>query len=171
MHLLIDRSSRHQSDKIDITICNFWKKAKSVFLALASAWTCQCQQHGANLLLQHRITSKAEFDITLTGFISSIYECHRVRISEGKDNVLNESISLLDSVPSRQPNHKQRRPTKSALRIKSAIKTLIGSSKSVDPFETRGSLYVYILTNFPELKRQLHLCTRKRNPLSLHTIK
>ncbi|UKZ93562.1 uncharacterized protein TrAFT101_008473 [Trichoderma asperellum] len=130
MHLLIDRSSRHQSGKIDITICNFWKNAKSVFLALASAWTCQCQQHGAHLLLQHRITSKAEFDITLTGFISSVYECHRVRISEGKDNVLNESIGLLDSVPSRQPNHKQRRPTKSALRIKSAIKTLIGSSKT-----------------------------------------
>ncbi|KAK6453111.1 hypothetical protein FP744_10009363 [Trichoderma asperellum] len=134
MRLLNSRGSKHQSDNIDITICNFWKKAKSVFQALASAWTCQCQQHGANLLLQHRITSKAEFDITLTGFILSGYEYHKVRISEGKDNVLNESISLLDSVPSRHPNHKQSRPTKSALRTKSAIKAPTESSKSVDPF-------------------------------------
>ncbi|KAL6897698.1 hypothetical protein GGI43DRAFT_424042 [Trichoderma evansii] len=93
VHLLNSRNSKLESGNIDVVVCNFWKKAKSVFQALASVWACQCQQHGANLLLQHRLTSKADFNITLTGFISAECEFHRVWISEGEDKLLKDRHS------------------------------------------------------------------------------
>ncbi|KAM0258709.1 hypothetical protein ACHAQJ_003718 [Trichoderma viride] len=93
--------------------------------ALASAWICRCQQHGAKLLLQHRTSGKVEFEITLTGFMSSGFETHKVRIAEGDDMVtagLKESITLLEDIPPRQSNHKQSYQIKSALRTKSSTK-------------------------------------------------
>ncbi|KAK4075363.1 uncharacterized protein Triagg1_4484 [Trichoderma aggressivum f. europaeum] len=65
------RKSTQQSQTNDLAMCGFWKKAKSAYQALASAWTCQCQQHDAKLLLQHRVAGKAEFDITLNGRIAA----------------------------------------------------------------------------------------------------
>ncbi|UKZ70692.1 uncharacterized protein TrAtP1_011664 [Trichoderma atroviride] len=103
-----DRKSKGQLDSIDLGVCNIWRQAKSVFQALASAWTCQCQQHGAKLLLQHRTTPKAEFEITLSGFTTSEYEIRKIRILEAEDIALKQSTSTLDSVPIplHQPSHR-----------------------------------------------------------------
>lgn len=113
------RKSRQQSENIDMAICGFWKKARSVFQALASAWICQCQQHGAKLLLQHRTAGKVEFDLILTGFIPSRWGVHRIRVSEGDDMIaarLKESVTTLENIPNRHPSHRQSYPTRSALR-------------------------------------------------------
>jgi hypothetical protein len=78
--LLGVRSSQLQISNTDAVICTFWKNAKNVFQALASALTCQCQQHGAKLLLQHRTTEKVEFEISLMGFKPTQDEAHRVKM-------------------------------------------------------------------------------------------
>ncbi|KAL6879175.1 hypothetical protein J3F83DRAFT_725360 [Trichoderma novae-zelandiae] len=123
IHLINDRRSRKRSENIDMAICGFWKKAKSVFQALANAWVCQCQQHGARLLLQHRTEGKAEFDISLTGFSPPRLDLHKIRVSEGGDMAMansKESVTLIESRPSRQPSHKQSHAIKPALKTKSS---------------------------------------------------
>ncbi|KAL6876104.1 hypothetical protein HDV57DRAFT_152424 [Trichoderma longibrachiatum] len=132
-----NRQSRQRLENVDIAICGFWKKAKSVFQALANAWTCQCQQHGARLLLQHRTEWNTEFEVMLTGFSPPRLGFHKIRVSEGGDMVaakLKESVTLIESMPPRQPSHKQNRPLRSALkpnRGKQASQHLYRSSPSV----------------------------------------
>ncbi|KAH0497862.1 hypothetical protein TgHK011_005144 [Trichoderma gracile] len=123
VRLMSDRRSRKRLENLDMSLCGFWKKAKSVFQALANAWICQCQQHGARLLLQHRTKGAAEFEILLTGFSPPRLGFHRIRVSEGGDMVaaaLKENVTLIESMPPRQPSHKQSHPTKSALRTKNS---------------------------------------------------
>ncbi|KAL7914922.1 hypothetical protein GGI35DRAFT_435596 [Trichoderma velutinum] len=132
------RKSNQQSKIIDIAMCSFWEKAKSAYQALASAWTCQCQQHGATLLLQHRVASKAEFDITLKGLIASNWLVQKIRVSE-VDNTetarLNESIAPPENVPIHQSTHKQSYPNVSALQMKgnaeASVKVQSSGSSSV----------------------------------------
>ncbi|KAL7823711.1 hypothetical protein V8C26DRAFT_433671 [Trichoderma gracile] len=102
IRLMSDRRSKKRSEGIEMAICGFWRKAKSVFQALANAWICRCQQHGARLLLQHRTQGKAEFEILLVGFSPPRLGFHRIRVSEGEDMVaaaLKESVTLIESMP------------------------------------------------------------------------
>ncbi|KAL7917643.1 hypothetical protein ACQKWADRAFT_324459 [Trichoderma austrokoningii] len=102
-----DRKPESQFDSLDPEICNVWRQAKNVFQALTSAWTCQCQQHGAKLLLQHRTTGKSGYEITFSGFLASEFESHKVKILEAEDTALKQSVSALDSVPIDQPSHRR----------------------------------------------------------------
>ncbi|QYS94594.1 hypothetical protein H0G86_001923 [Trichoderma simmonsii] len=111
LRIATNRKSKQQTKAVDTAMCSFWKKAKSAYQALTSAWTCQCQQHGAKLLLQHRITGKAEFDITLKGFIASNWLVQNIRVSE-------ESITPLKKVPIHQPSRAQSYQNGSALQMK-----------------------------------------------------
>lgn len=50
-------------------LSQFWRHASTLYTLLARAWCCECEtSHHANLLLQHRTTSAAEFKIL---FLSS----------------------------------------------------------------------------------------------------
>lgn len=139
------RKSKQQSNTIDTEICGFWKKAKNVFSALSSAWICQCQQHGAKLLLQHRTTGKAEFNMILTGFMPYDRESRKVRVSEGDDMVaarLKENIMLLESAPIHQPRHKRQKqshPNISALRMDNA-----GTSTKLQKFVPRPKHLLFL---------------------------
>jgi hypothetical protein len=113
-----DRKSNCHLDSVDSGICNIWRQAKNVFQALASAWTCQCQQHGAKLLLQHRTTGKAEFEIMFSGFVTSEFESLQVKILEAEDTALKQSISALDSVHLHQPSHRRSHRLQSRLRTR-----------------------------------------------------
>ncbi|PTB69395.1 hypothetical protein BBK36DRAFT_1165668 [Trichoderma citrinoviride] len=79
------RETKKRPDKIDTTLCHFWERAKSVFHAMANAWACQCQQHGAKLLLRHRTTKDTHFDILLTGFAPSSRGFRAIRIGDNGD--------------------------------------------------------------------------------------
>ncbi|KAL7952831.1 hypothetical protein V8C34DRAFT_322386 [Trichoderma compactum] len=70
---------------------------RKAYQALASAWTCQCQQHDAKLLLQHRVAGKAEFDITLNELIAADWLVGKIRVLEVDDPEtarLDESITV-----------------------------------------------------------------------------
>lgn len=136
MRLQCDRKSKDQLDSIDSAICNVWRQARNVFQALASAWTCQCQQHGAKLLLQHRTTGKAEFEITFSDFITSEFESHRVKILEAEDTALKQSTSALDSVPLHQPSHRR------SQRLQSRLRTRNKKGKSTE-FFSRSVFAIY----------------------------
>ncbi|PKK53124.1 hypothetical protein CI102_2914 [Trichoderma harzianum] len=132
LRIATNRKSKQQSKAIDTAICSFWKKAKSAYQALASAWTCQCQQHGAKLLLQYRIAGKAEFDITLKGFIASNWLVQNIRVSEVDETEkarLDESITPLETVPIHQPSRAQSYPNGSALQMK-------GNADAISPSVT-----------------------------------
>lgn len=124
MRLQRDRKSKSQFDCVDSGICNIWRQAKNVFQALTSAWTCQCQQHGVRLLLQHRTTGKAEFEITFSGLIASEFESHKVKILEAEDTALKQSISALNSIPLHQPGHRR------SVRLQSRLRTRNKKGKS-----------------------------------------
>lgn len=136
------RKSKGELDSIDLGVCNIWRQAKNVFQALASAWTCQCQQHGAKLLLQHRTTPRTEFEITFSGFITSEFESHKVKILEAEDTVLKQSRSTLDSVavPLHQPSHRWPHRLISRLRKKTKKEKFVPTSRFVDTISNMGQL-------------------------------
>ncbi len=85
---------------IDGAICSFWVQARNLFKALALAFKCRCLQHDAKLLLQHRTDKTPDFEVIFTEFISSRWELHRTRISQGDEAVtalIKESLTLLDA--------------------------------------------------------------------------
>lgn len=142
VRLQSDRKSKGQLDSIDLRVCNIWRQAKNVFQALASAWTCQCQQHGAKLLLQHRTTPKAEFEITLSGFTTSKYEIREVKILEAEDTALKQSISTSDSVavPLHQPSHRWTHRLISRLRTRNNQEESTNNSRFVDAVSNMDQL-------------------------------
>ncbi|KAH8685345.1 hypothetical protein BGZ61DRAFT_58203 [Ilyonectria robusta] len=129
MLLVQQRTTATQCAAIDAAICSFWIQARDVFKALASAWNCRCQQHGAKLLLQHRTSKKPEFQVTFTNFTSSQWEIQKTKIAEGNDIVsatMHQSTTLLEHIPLRpHPAHRHhhKTPLKSALRTKGNITT------------------------------------------------
>ena len=45
-------------------LCQFWRHADRLYSLLTQSWRCECKTfHQANLLLQHRTTPNAEFNI------------------------------------------------------------------------------------------------------------
>ncbi|KAK3370388.1 hypothetical protein B0H63DRAFT_486905 [Podospora didyma] len=126
--LVQQRTAVGQLASIDAAICNFWVQARNLFNALAAAWSCRCQHHGARLLLQHRTSKKPDFQVMFTAFTSSRWEIHKTRISQGDDMVaatMNENITLLEniSLSVSHPGHRQNRPVKSAFRNKHSNNT------------------------------------------------
>jgi len=84
--LVKQRTAASQLAAIDGAICSFWIQARSLFIALlASVQNCQCQQHGAKLLLQHRMAKQPpEFQIILVALVASRFDArsrrpHRIR--------------------------------------------------------------------------------------------
>ncbi|KAL7934081.1 hypothetical protein V8C35DRAFT_303157 [Trichoderma chlorosporum] len=133
VRLMDYRESKKQSE-IDILICGFWKKAKSAFQALANAWICQCQQHGAKLLLQHRITGEIEFDIALTGFTTSKLGLHKIKVSDSDYMVaakLKEDATAQENNPAHQPGHDDNHNVGSNICGKSDLEANINLRKSL----------------------------------------
>lgn len=120
LRMLTHGESGRQSQTNGLALCGFWRKAKSAYQALASAWACQCTQHDAKLLLQHRVVGKAEFDITLNGLIAADWLVRKIRVSEVSSTETarsDESITPLESVPIHQPSHRQSYPNGSELQM------------------------------------------------------
>lgn len=107
---------------IDLAICNFWKQAIKLFRALTSAWNCHCHTtHGAELMLQHRMTKDTKFHITFTKFDSDSSEWNicSTRISESDDTVaaqLHKTVQILETASFRAPDHRKLRPGRSAMK-------------------------------------------------------
>ncbi|KAB5577924.1 hypothetical protein GE09DRAFT_1087838 [Coniochaeta sp. 2T2.1] len=112
---------------IDVAICKFWIQARKVWKALSTVWKCQCPQHEARLLLQHRTTKRFEVQIMFTKLSpSSQWEICKTRIAEGDDMMrsnIQQSLSLVDNIPIRQAKQGVRAPFKSALKGKSSTTT------------------------------------------------
>ena len=115
------RASRGRTaDNTKSELCSFWRHATRLFDALASAWNCACrEQHCARLLLQHRVTKAAEFNVLFATPESERWRLHKTMIKEGGEEMEQASsaaVTRLDSLPIRQPNHRQDHQLKSAMR-------------------------------------------------------
>ena len=117
-----ERAARQRAADAESGICSFWTHAAKLFKALASAWNCACrEQHCARLLLKHRTAKSPEFDVLFATPRSEGWEVHRTRITEGGEETEKASkvvVSQLESLPIRQPAHRQERTVKSAMRSK-----------------------------------------------------
>lgn len=126
------RTAVQYKTSIDATLCSFWKQASKLFHALASAWNCTCakDQHLAKLLLQHRTTKKAEFDIMFSSRGASGWQIQHTRISEDDDGDFQmtttkgatptANASVTATLPVRQPGHRQ---NSAGIKLKSAMRT------------------------------------------------
>ncbi|KAF3077054.1 hypothetical protein CFAM422_000398 [Trichoderma lentiforme] len=131
--------SNKQSQTNGVALCGFWKKAKSAYQALASAWTCQCPQHDAKLLLQHRVAGKAEFDITLNGLIAADWLVRKIRVSEVDSTEtarLDESITPPETVAIHESSHKQSYTNGSALQVSGIAEASVKPQSSGSPSVT-----------------------------------
>ncbi|RSL74711.1 hypothetical protein CEP51_011480 [Fusarium floridanum] len=124
--LVQQRDTLAQKTAIDLAICNFWKQAVKLFRALASACNCRCHTtHGAQLMLQHRMTKDIEFHITFTKFDSNSSEWNicKTRILESDDAVaaeLHKTVQILETTSFRPPDHRKLRPGRSAMKSSTA---------------------------------------------------
>ncbi|KAK0709991.1 hypothetical protein B0T26DRAFT_755112 [Lasiosphaeria miniovina] len=122
------RTAVGQLTAIDTAICNFWIQARTLFRALALAWVCSCQHHGARLLLQHRTTKQHEFQVIFTATrlsSPSRLELYQTRISQDSGTAEaseRENVTMLEhqnmNLTVSKPDHRRSRPTKSAFRAK-----------------------------------------------------
>ena len=143
--LVKQRTAASQLALTDGALCSFWMQARSLFAALiASVRNCQCQQHGAKLLLQHRTAKKPpEFQIMLVALAASRWEIHSTRISLEEEalvtTTMGESITLLENtgISASTPDHRRLRPVKSGFRNQAkwaATSTVcVGLPKFVSP--------------------------------------
>jgi hypothetical protein len=94
------------------------------------------------LLLQHRTTPRTEFEITFSGFITSEFQSHKVKILEAEDTVLKQSISTLDRVPTplHQPSHRWSHRLVSRLRTTIKKEEPIPISRFVGPVSNMGQV-------------------------------
>jgi len=137
--LMQQRTVATEGAAIEAAICSFWIQAKRLFKALASSWSdCKCDSHTASLLLQHRTTKKAEFQVFFTNFLlkTTCWETRRTRISEGDDWVasssqqLRKTAILVDSLSIQIPAHRQTQPA-----LRSALRTRTSSSTTTTTIE------------------------------------
>ncbi|KPM46526.1 hypothetical protein AK830_g113 [Neonectria ditissima] len=101
--LVQQRNSAMQSALIDAAICDFWIQAGRVFQARASAWNCQCQEHEAKLLLQHRASKKSDFYVTFSSSDSSQWGIRKTRIAEEGDPSYDQGRQLGSNHWNRDP--------------------------------------------------------------------
>lgn len=125
--LMQDRQASAVTSAIDSAICNLWINANKLFEALAAAWRCSCQsQHSTRLLLQHRDTKKAEFNVCFAKPEASQWKIQETKISEdtelASELVKNDSEgAVYPAAGSREPTQLVRLPKRSAM--KSKVKT------------------------------------------------
>ena len=114
------RTSRRRAVDADSGVCSFWVHAARLFRAMASAWNCACrEQHCARLLLEHRMSKTSEFNVLFATPMPECWDVHRTRITEGDEETEKGSraaVARLESLPIRQPSHRQDYPLKSAMR-------------------------------------------------------
>ncbi|KAI0114256.1 hypothetical protein F4776DRAFT_330154 [Hypoxylon sp. NC0597] len=108
------------SSSSDTALCNFWIHANALFKALASAWTCCCQdKHLAELLLQHRTNKKKEFNMLFAKHNSSRWHIQKALITERDGNGIQMAPArnpIITSVAIHQPLHRTNAPRRPALR-------------------------------------------------------
>ncbi|KAK0631100.1 hypothetical protein B0T17DRAFT_488289 [Bombardia bombarda] len=165
--LVTQRKALAEGVAIEAAICSFWIHARRLFKVLTSALDCPgpCQDHGANLVLQHRTSKKPEFQVTFTKAanlaVSSPnpilqWEIQRTKILESDEEtaaaeMFKESVSILEDLPRSVPLHRQPRQIKSSFATKKESNTT-GTSTSRSTATTMGS------TPKPNLAHISNLC-------------
>ena len=123
-HLVVQRTAAAEGAAIDAAVCSFWIQARRLFRALANSWDCRCQNHGADLLLQHRTSKKPDFSITFTKLQTApaCWHVQRTRILQDAGPALAgdaQTTAAALSGPSialHEPGHRHGRAVKSAFR-------------------------------------------------------
>jgi hypothetical protein len=117
--LVQQRNLALEKTSVDSSLCSVWITAKKLFRALTLAWPCRCQHHDARLLLQHRDTKKAEFDITFTKFEPPCgWELHQTRVSESDEKPRSQVADEDDAVLAVTPKLTRAKPLQSSIRTK-----------------------------------------------------
>jgi hypothetical protein len=110
---------------VDAAICSFWKRADSVFRALAKVASCtHCQgPHSTSLLLQHRKEGDSDLDIMFAKASQpqpAKWNVSQARISEkrkgAKPSTSSGQAAAGQGRGSHQPGHRGVMPMKSAMK-------------------------------------------------------
>ncbi|OTB01992.1 hypothetical protein M426DRAFT_265320 [Hypoxylon sp. CI-4A] len=102
------------------TLCNFWIHANAVFKAIASKWTCDCQEkHITKLLLEHRTSESNELNMLVATRSLSCWNIQKALITGNyatQTQSARTSTAPTNTPVIHQPDHRKSMPMRSALK-------------------------------------------------------